>query len=108
MGYRQDYLKAYPPKRGKYRCASCKKKFKTEDITIDHKIPMRMGGTDRLSNLQPMCRSCNSSKNARVGKGEMAGYMVNSAFHGDLGKTFGGMANQKLKDFFCIKYKRRH
>lgn len=108
MGYRQDYIKAKPPVRGRYKCVSCKKKFFVKDITIDHKIPMRKGGTDAISNLQPMCRSCNSSKSDNLKTSELVGYMAHSAIKGDLIGTVGGMATQGVKDMLGIKYKRRH
>ena len=31
-------------------------------MTIDHKKPKSKGGSNRLSNLQPMCRPCNINK----------------------------------------------
>lgn len=34
----------------------------TEDMTIDHVIPVSRKGLNVRSNLQPLCRSCNSSK----------------------------------------------
>jgi len=43
-------------------CVSC---GTTEDITIDHIVPRVRGGSDEVSNLQPMCRSCNSRKGSR-------------------------------------------
>lgn len=37
-----------------------------EDLTLDHIHPFSRGGEDTYDNLQAMCRSCNSSKGARV------------------------------------------
>lgn len=33
-----------------------------KDLTIDHYVPWSEGGTNRLSNLRPACRSCNEEK----------------------------------------------
>ena len=68
---------------------------------------MRKGGTDDLWNLQPMCRTCNSSKRDRNSRNETTHSLVSAALHGDLGKAVGSMARQKVKDLFGIKYKRR-
>lgn len=38
----------------------------TSDLTIDHIFPRQHGGTDDESNLQTLCRPCNSRKGARV------------------------------------------
>jgi 5-methylcytosine-specific restriction endonuclease McrA len=40
-------------------CVAC---GATKDLTIDHVIPLRKGGTNFIENLQPLCRACNSSK----------------------------------------------
>jgi hypothetical protein len=38
----------------------------TDDLTLDHIHPWSKGGPDTFENLRVLCRSCNSSKGARV------------------------------------------
>lgn len=38
----------------------------TENLCLDHIYPWSKGGPDTEDNLQTLCRSCNSSKGARV------------------------------------------
>lgn len=113
MGYRDDFFKANPGtklpfKRGTYyRCVSCGQWFTKSQITVDHRIPRRQGGTDDLWNLQPMCRSCNSSKRDRQSGLETATSVIGATLNGDLGELAGSMAKQKIKDALGIKYKRK-
>jgi len=37
-----------------------------EKITMDHVIPISRSGNHSIGNLQPLCRSCNSSKKSRL------------------------------------------
>lgn len=46
-----------------YKCQQC---GGSDDLTIDHKIPISKGGTDDLANLQFLCRKHNSQKNDRL------------------------------------------
>jgi 5-methylcytosine-specific restriction endonuclease McrA len=36
-----------------------------DELTVDHVIPLSVGGTNWLKNLQPLCSSCNSSKHTK-------------------------------------------
>ena len=45
------------------KCRNCKA---TKNLTVDHIIPLSLGGTNNDSNLQVLCSSCNASKNNRV------------------------------------------
>ena len=38
---------------------------RAEVLTVDHIVPRAAGGTDERSNLQVLCRACNSSKRDR-------------------------------------------
>lgn len=41
------------------KCRYC---LSTENLTIDHKHPLILGGTDDIKNLQCLCYSCNQIK----------------------------------------------
>ena len=51
---RDSILKKY-----KFTCQHCGLK---EKLTIDHIKPVSRGGTNKSSNLQVLCKSCNSKK----------------------------------------------
>lgn len=36
------------------------------NITVDHVVPLSSGGTNSVSNLQPLCRSCNAKKHTNT------------------------------------------
>ena len=45
------------------RCLCC---GATGPLTVDHVIPLERGGTNELSNLQPLCGGCNDRKGTRI------------------------------------------
>lgn len=63
---RQSVWLKYRKKDGKgvffVDCVACNKPLLRKAFTIDHVFPKALGGTDHLSNLQPMCGSCNEAK----------------------------------------------
>jgi 5-methylcytosine-specific restriction endonuclease McrA len=49
-----------------YTCPSCYKKEPKIKLTEDHIIPLSKGGSNYIDNIQPLCRSCNSSKHTTI------------------------------------------
>lgn len=49
-----------------YTCLRCGKQVPHIELTVDHVVPLSQGGTNGIDNLQPLCRSCNSSKRTKV------------------------------------------
>jgi len=45
-------------------CFYCGKTFPPEETSVDHKIPLSLGGNDTLENLVCSCVPCNSQKGA--------------------------------------------
>lgn len=56
-------IRAFVMERDGYACVEC---GSPEELTIDHIWPYSLGGSDDPSNLRVLCRSCNSSKGARI------------------------------------------
>lgn len=47
---------------GKGICYHCEQKFKKEDLTMDHLIPISRGGKTSKHNVVVACKPCNTSK----------------------------------------------
>lgn len=45
------------------RCLACDA---TDNLTADHVIPLTLGGSNHITNIQPLCMVCNSKKGVKV------------------------------------------
>ncbi len=45
------------------KCLCCGERKK---LTVDHVVPIALGGANTIDNIQPLCLSCNSKKNKKI------------------------------------------
>ena len=62
---------------GKGICYHCEMKFKADELTMDHLIPIIRGGKSDKKNCVPSCKDCNSKKGHKT-RAEMAMDDLNS------------------------------
>lgn len=46
-------------------CVWCRRPLTFDTMTLEHLVPKSKGGSDRLDNLAPACRKCNSGRGNR-------------------------------------------
>jgi len=46
-----------------YKCLACQS---VEHLTADHVVPVKLGGSSDISNIQVLCQSCNSKKHTKI------------------------------------------
>lgn len=49
-----------------FRCQGCGEIFFLNWLEEDHIVPLSRGGDDSIDNIQPLCKSCNSSKSDKM------------------------------------------
>lgn len=48
-----------------YTCLCCGRKEPEIKLTLDHVIPLKLGGENVIKNAQPLCGKCNCKKHAK-------------------------------------------
>ena len=67
------------------RCQLCGCKITYDEMSLDHIVPLAMGGEDSLENLQATCEPCNSHKKA----------LLPEAYFDKVNRTFVFQMNKK-------------
>lgn len=62
QGSAWDLLRKDTLKRDGYKCTNC---GRTSNLTVDHKVPLSLGGTNIKSNLTTLCKDCHEHKDQR-------------------------------------------
>lgn len=78
------------------KCAEC---GSTENLTVDHIIPLSRGGTNAPENLSVLCVSCNKRKGNRINWGWLERIMI--ALHVD---EHCQKIKNELKSMIAIQY----
>lgn len=85
-----------------FRCIKCGQSevSLSERLAMDHVAPVSIGGSNSIDNFQPMCRACNSAKNAKhLDYRECPNYLCVA----DSGVHSNGIAPRlTMRHLFCV------
>jgi 5-methylcytosine-specific restriction endonuclease McrA len=59
-------VREYVFERDRYQCQGCFQPFPIQFLQVDHIIPLKLGGSNDISNLQTLCQTCNLQKRDRL------------------------------------------
>lgn len=76
------------------KCALCGRKLLYEEMTLDHIVPLAMGGADIEKNLQCTCYACNSFKGSILPEDFMQ--RIRQIFMYQMGKKYGKWIGWKI------------
>lgn len=63
--YTTEQWEALKEKYGRI-CLRCGVHESIKRLTVDHVVPVSLGGSNSIDNLQPLCQSCNSTKHTEI------------------------------------------
>jgi 5-methylcytosine-specific restriction endonuclease McrA len=49
-----------------HSCLCCGKEEPTVKVTMDHIVPVSLGGASTIDNIQPLCETCNTLKDNKI------------------------------------------
>lgn len=49
-----------------FQCLRCRRREPEIKLTMDHVVPVTRGGSNDISNIQPLCQKCNLSKGTQM------------------------------------------
>src|SRR3990167_1483168 len=84
--------------RFQYRCAFCF--ARPERLTLDHKVPLSLGGQHNIKNVQPLCEYCNKLKGNRIFKRITSGRIVCGDWHQEFPVKINVIKLNWLQKFF--------
>lgn len=89
-------------KRDGYRCCKCGRK--TNDLEIDHIMPIAKGGKTHPNNLQTLCKKCNMEKSDTIEAGTILYNNHDQKFCPNCGAPLKFIYSKNGKFYGCMNY----
>lgn len=85
-------------KRDDYACRYCGAKVPDVELTVDHVLPVALGGTDEPTNLVAACRACNGGKSSAPPTGALVADVEKDAWRWAQAMTFASEERRAQQD----------